>query len=1052
MPGHGRPALFVVSATIFLAVSSRLAAENPLDGNGLSEPIPGDPIAAAARPDACLRDVAFVDARHGWAVGDCGVIWHTADGGEHWQQQSSGVDCRLESVSFIDANTGWAAGGFTLPYTHLSTGVILHTTDGGEHWTRIDKPLLPTIHNIKFFNVSRGCAIGAASALNRGMIFYTDNGGKDWTPIAAAADRFVASDIVGDFISDRFGVAISEEGSATLVHESQVEQTNGIAPLDQFAPFYAMPRRVKYLGREGYWVVGGEGLVFHNKVGGQYWTQPVGDISLPVNEQWRYTFTALAVLGPKVWVAGSPGECIYHSDDDGKTWQAQPSRQFGPIEALTFIDKDHGWAVGSLGTILATSDGGLTWRMQRAGADHVALLGIFSEASDIPLELFAKASANEGYLSAIELLNRRDLDTPSRSVRSLARRTAEALALLGVQDVVSESSFPLRQRGLEMPVEKTVAVWDQLAAGHALERVEARIVERIRTWRPEVVVVAEADEHSTPVQQLLQKIILQAIDHAAEPSQSSSVWRVKRVYAVAPVPQVGGLGIVLGTDQLAPALGHSLGELTARPRGLLLNEWQPAPNAYRLRLVSTGDQPSASGNEMFAGLDLRPGAGARRRPPELNGGSIDALRRLAAQRRNLDAILKHSTDGADRWLAQLGPLTAGMDESIVADILFQFGSQSYRAGRTEAAAQAFEQVIDQHPRDPLASPARLWLVQYYASSIASRQARRAKAPDLSAVLQASAELPLDPRAQPERAVTAPAKPEPLPPSGLTVNAAPPGAKATPRNSLVTRAVQLAQQIERTDPALYAEPRVRFPLAAAYRALGLPNEAEHCLSSLRHGQHDAWFDCAESEARLSQGRGSPTKPIWRCGRAAKRPRLDGTLDDDLWQHAAAVELKSPIRDDAEWPANAMLAYDEKFLYLAVKCRKAADAEYPAAEGLRPRSADLSSRDRIDLLLSPDRDCTTWYRISIDHRGWINTSCWGNDSWRLALFAAAATADDSWIVEAAIPWSELVDRPPMPSGQPWSINVQRIIPGAGFQSWSSPATIDIRPEGFGLLQFE
>ena len=31
--------------------------------------------------DAELTDVKFVSATHGWAVGDRGVVWHTADGG-----------------------------------------------------------------------------------------------------------------------------------------------------------------------------------------------------------------------------------------------------------------------------------------------------------------------------------------------------------------------------------------------------------------------------------------------------------------------------------------------------------------------------------------------------------------------------------------------------------------------------------------------------------------------------------------------------------------------------------------------------------------------------------------------------------------------------------------------------------------------------------------------------------------------------------------------------------------------------------------------------------
>ena len=80
---------------------------------------------------------------------------------------------------------------------------------------------------------------------------------------------------------------------------------------------------------------------------------------------------------------------------------------------MTFVDQDRGWAVGALGTILATRDGGRTWRRQRTGGTRVALLGFFSEAHRVPLEMFALQSGEEGYLGFAEILNRRDIELPS---------------------------------------------------------------------------------------------------------------------------------------------------------------------------------------------------------------------------------------------------------------------------------------------------------------------------------------------------------------------------------------------------------------------------------------------------------------------------------------------------------------------------------------------------------------------------------------------------------------------------------------------------------------
>src|SRR5688572_31593747 len=110
--------------------------------------------------DAELTSVAFVDADRGWAVGDRGVIWHTADGGRSWKQQNSGVTCRLEAVQFLDAENGRAAGGWTQPYTHQTNGVLLRTRDSGRTWTSIPGLLLPALRQVKFFDTKAGWAIG----------------------------------------------------------------------------------------------------------------------------------------------------------------------------------------------------------------------------------------------------------------------------------------------------------------------------------------------------------------------------------------------------------------------------------------------------------------------------------------------------------------------------------------------------------------------------------------------------------------------------------------------------------------------------------------------------------------------------------------------------------------------------------------------------------------------------------------------------------------------------------------------------------------------------
>ncbi len=226
-----------------------------------------------------------------------------------------------------------------------------------------------------------------------------------------------------------------------------------------------------------------------------------------------------------------------------------------------------------------------------------------------------------------------------------------------------------------------------------------------------------------------------------------------------------------------------------------------------------------------------------------------------------------------------------------------------------------------------------------------------------------------------------------------------------------KAAVFAKQLEQLDPAFFGEPQVRFPLAAAHRHQGLPRQAERFYLALRHSRpHDAWWAAAQSELWLAERQGQPPKPLWNCPRAASKPRLDGRLDEPVWRAGNVVELRSPIGDDKAWPGTAMLAYDAEFLYLGVTCRHAPGMKYEADERPRPRDADLSDRDRVELLIDVDRDFATYYRLAVDHRGWTAESCWGDASWNPDWFVAHSADEASWTIEAAIPLSELTGQAP------------------------------------------
>jgi photosystem II stability/assembly factor-like uncharacterized protein len=83
-----------------------------------------------------LVSVAVVDATHVWAVGADGLILATSNGGQTWQQQSSGTAAWLGSVVFSDARHGWVVGETGDGNGNFVSSTILATTNGGASWTK----------------------------------------------------------------------------------------------------------------------------------------------------------------------------------------------------------------------------------------------------------------------------------------------------------------------------------------------------------------------------------------------------------------------------------------------------------------------------------------------------------------------------------------------------------------------------------------------------------------------------------------------------------------------------------------------------------------------------------------------------------------------------------------------------------------------------------------------------------------------------------------------------------------------------------------------------
>ncbi len=290
-----------------------------------------------------LKDVDFISANIGWAVGDphwdqtlreyTGTVIKTIDGGLTWKPQKTDIVETLRNVDFVDETNGWAVG---------TNGTIIHTTDGGEHWIRQAVDSQDEFRGVSFISATEGWATSFHStqydptfgtAVNwKGSVWHTEDGGESWQQQGLPENASLMNRI--KFLDAQEGWAVGQ----------------------------------KYMGEDEHQEIIQAGVVYHTADGGKTWEELY-------SPELNIIFTAVEWTDKSNgWVAGFPGNsgieggCVFHTRDGGKTWERQspPCDVFAPLWDMQFADANRGYVVGfdyasPNQPIYRTMDGGETW-------------------------------------------------------------------------------------------------------------------------------------------------------------------------------------------------------------------------------------------------------------------------------------------------------------------------------------------------------------------------------------------------------------------------------------------------------------------------------------------------------------------------------------------------------------------------------------------------------------------------------------------------------------------------------------------------------------------
>jgi photosystem II stability/assembly factor-like uncharacterized protein len=304
-----------------------------------------------------LYDVRFADEKSGWAVGDRGVILHTADGGKSWAPQKSPATQVLRGLDCLDARHVWVAGGGAggaRKGDPLSPGqdidkqcFVLRSEDGGETW----KEHIPgSVQNFPLWQLrmsdpKRGWLVsGLGKDHPDGHWLQTMDGGRTWEMPGGLGGTGMAYFRPGrplydlQFVGGGFGWAVGSHVLITITIDDGTGQR--------------LESRLKLYRHK-------KGSIVHTTDGGETWNvQDAG------NPEDVFLTGVWFVDKDQGWVVGTRGK-IYATRDGGKTWRAQVSGTVNDLFALRFADAENGMAVGRGGTALSTSDGGKVWKSEK---------------------------------------------------------------------------------------------------------------------------------------------------------------------------------------------------------------------------------------------------------------------------------------------------------------------------------------------------------------------------------------------------------------------------------------------------------------------------------------------------------------------------------------------------------------------------------------------------------------------------------------------------------------------------------------------------------------
>lgn len=238
------------------------------------------------KPFPNILSVHFLDAKTGWAVGRNATLMKTVDGGAEWTKvdsmekliglpvESSNYSYGFRDIQFLDAQHGWLIGNF-YGRARSNIGGVFKTDDGGVTWQRVPVTIQTqfapgrftpgVFHSVKFTDLNTGSVTGEMYD-GEGRFFFvlhTKDGGKTWEQFRTPS-RATHSTQFLDLANGWSAASAPREGSAeAVVYDTTLMRTDngGMSWRNDFIAKGRRIRSVFFLSPTRGWAVGDRGMI-----------------------------------------------------------------------------------------------------------------------------------------------------------------------------------------------------------------------------------------------------------------------------------------------------------------------------------------------------------------------------------------------------------------------------------------------------------------------------------------------------------------------------------------------------------------------------------------------------------------------------------------------------------------------------------------------------------------------------------------------------------------------------------------------------------------------